>query len=75
MIYPRWSDEAEQAFDVLCDLDIRGRARKISRVIDILLKLKDGHGKLDDVDHLGNRGFVLWGLKPSTHRFGADGAS
>ncbi|ABK43359.1 DNA-directed RNA polymerase subunit beta [Magnetococcus marinus MC-1] len=24
-------------------------------VVDILLKLKDGHGKVDDIDHLGNR--------------------
>ncbi len=41
---------------VECDLDIRVlRKEDILGVIDILLKLKDGHGKIDDIDHLGNR--------------------
>ena len=41
---------------VECDLDIRVlRKEDILGVIDILLKLKDGHGKVDDIDHLGNR--------------------
>nr|CRH06687.1 DNA-directed RNA polymerase subunit beta [Candidatus Magnetococcus massalia] len=31
------------------------RHEDIFGVVDILLKLKDGHGKVDDIDHLGNR--------------------
>ncbi|MBF0399596.1 MAG: DNA-directed RNA polymerase subunit beta [Magnetococcales bacterium] len=42
--------------NVACELDIRVlRKEDILGVIDILLKLKDGHGKVDDIDHLGNR--------------------
>ena len=42
--------------DVECELGIRVlRKEDILGVIDILLKLKDGHGKVDDIDHLGNR--------------------
>ncbi|MBF0282992.1 MAG: DNA-directed RNA polymerase subunit beta [Magnetococcales bacterium] len=39
-----------------CDLDV-GVLRKedILGVVDTLLKLRDGHGKVDDIDHLGNR--------------------
>ncbi|MEO5364624.1 MAG: DNA-directed RNA polymerase subunit beta, partial [Magnetococcus sp. DMHC-8] len=41
---------------VQCDLDVRVLHKDdILGVIDILLKLKDGHGKVDDIDHLGNR--------------------
>ncbi|MBF0459998.1 MAG: DNA-directed RNA polymerase subunit beta [Magnetococcales bacterium] len=41
---------------VQCELDVRVlRKEDILGVIDILLKLKDGHGKVDDIDHLGNR--------------------
>ncbi|MBF0156490.1 MAG: DNA-directed RNA polymerase subunit beta [Magnetococcales bacterium] len=39
-----------------CDLATRVlRKEDILGVVDILLKLKDGHGKIDDIDHLGNR--------------------
>ncbi|MBF0152426.1 MAG: DNA-directed RNA polymerase subunit beta [Magnetococcales bacterium] len=39
-----------------CDLNVRIlRKEDILGVVDILLKLKDGHGKVDDIDHLGNR--------------------
>ncbi|MBF0418145.1 MAG: DNA-directed RNA polymerase subunit beta, partial [Magnetococcales bacterium] len=39
-----------------CDLDVRVlRKEDIIGVLSILLKLKDGHGKVDDIDHLGNR--------------------
>ncbi|MBF0424709.1 MAG: DNA-directed RNA polymerase subunit beta [Magnetococcales bacterium] len=39
-----------------CDLNVRVlRKEDILGVVDILLKLKDGHGKVDDIDHLGNR--------------------
>ena len=39
-----------------CELNLRVlRKEDILGVIDILLKLKDGHGKVDDIDHLGNR--------------------
>jgi DNA-directed RNA polymerase subunit beta len=42
--------------NVDCDLSIRTlRKEDILGVIDVLLKLKDGHGKIDDIDHLGNR--------------------
>ncbi|WP_130469945.1 DNA-directed RNA polymerase subunit beta [Candidatus Magnetaquicoccus inordinatus] len=41
---------------IQCDLDVRVLHKEdILGVIDILLKLKDGHGKVDDIDHLGNR--------------------
>ena len=41
---------------VECDLGVRIlRKEDILGVIEILLKLKDGHGKVDDIDHLGNR--------------------
>ncbi|OSM02442.1 DNA-directed RNA polymerase subunit beta [Magnetofaba australis] len=42
--------------NVDCDLTVRVlRKEDILGVVDILLKLKDGHGKIDDIDHLGNR--------------------
>ncbi|MBF0342473.1 MAG: DNA-directed RNA polymerase subunit beta, partial [Magnetococcales bacterium] len=42
--------------DLECDLDVRVlRKEDIIGVLSILLKLKDGHGKVDDIDHLGNR--------------------
>ncbi|MBF0296647.1 MAG: DNA-directed RNA polymerase subunit beta [Magnetococcales bacterium] len=42
--------------DIDCDLNIRVlRKEDIIGVVSILLKLKDGHGKVDDIDHLGNR--------------------
>ncbi|NGZ05056.1 MAG: DNA-directed RNA polymerase subunit beta [Magnetococcales bacterium] len=42
--------------DLDCDLDVRVlRKEDIIGVLAILLKLKDGHGKVDDIDHLGNR--------------------
>ncbi|MBF0271389.1 MAG: DNA-directed RNA polymerase subunit beta [Magnetococcales bacterium] len=42
--------------DLDCDLDVRVlRKEDIIGVLSILLKLKDGHGKVDDIDHLGNR--------------------
>ena len=41
---------------VECGLHVRVlRKEDVLGVIDILLKLKDGHGKVDDIDHLGNR--------------------
>ena len=42
--------------DVACALNVRVlRKDDVLGVIDTLLKLKDGHGKVDDIDHLGNR--------------------
>ena len=42
--------------NVECELSTRVlRKDDILGVIDVLLKLKDGHGKIDDIDHLGNR--------------------
>ena len=41
---------------VACDLNLRVLRREdILGIIDILLKLRDGRGKVDDIDHLGNR--------------------
>ncbi|MEG3639800.1 DNA-directed RNA polymerase subunit beta [Magnetococcus sp. PR-3] len=38
------------------ELNVRTlRNEDILGVVEILLKLKDGHGKVDDIDHLGNR--------------------
>ncbi|MBF0369254.1 MAG: DNA-directed RNA polymerase subunit beta [Magnetococcales bacterium] len=42
--------------NVECDLDTRVlRQEDILGVVEILLKIKDGFGKIDDIDHLGNR--------------------
>ncbi|MBF0625010.1 MAG: DNA-directed RNA polymerase subunit beta [Magnetococcales bacterium] len=42
--------------NVECELGVRIlRKEDILGVVEILLKLKDGHGKVDDIDHLGNR--------------------
>ncbi|HIJ85863.1 MAG TPA: DNA-directed RNA polymerase subunit beta, partial [Magnetococcales bacterium] len=42
--------------NVDCPLEIRVlRKDDILSVVDVLLKLKDGHGRVDDIDHLGNR--------------------
>jgi DNA-directed RNA polymerase subunit beta len=39
-----------------CDNEVRIlRKEDILSVVEVLLKLKDGHGKIDDIDHLGNR--------------------
>ncbi|HAT49939.1 MAG TPA: DNA-directed RNA polymerase subunit beta [Alphaproteobacteria bacterium] len=42
--------------NVDCPLDIRVlRKEDILSVVEVLLNLKDGHGRVDDIDHLGNR--------------------
>lgn len=42
--------------NVECPLEIRVlRKEDILGVVDVLLRLKDGHGRVDDIDHLGNR--------------------
>ncbi|MBF0157959.1 MAG: DNA-directed RNA polymerase subunit beta [Magnetococcales bacterium] len=42
--------------NIECDLKTRILRREdIFAVVDFLLRLKDGHGKIDDIDHLGNR--------------------
>lgn len=42
--------------NVECPLDIRVlRKEDILSVVEVLLNLKDGHGRVDDIDHLGNR--------------------
>ena len=31
-------------------------------VLKVLVGLKDGHGDIDDIDHLGIGAYALWGI-------------